>query len=99
MRFHGKRSGKKFKQRDGHIVEQYITERRKFLDHRNCNGYTALMMAAKLGHKEVVGLLIRDGAKKWISNGPLNAMKIAWIHGNIDVAEMFLTDGNMLSSF
>jgi ankyrin repeat protein len=60
----------------------------------NIRGFTALMKAAENGNEGVVRCLIANGADKWIVNKEdKDAMKLAWLRGNIDMAtNVFMID-------
>jgi ankyrin repeat protein len=69
-------------------ITQLLLERHAFIDARSPNGSTPLMLAAHYGRREVVELLLREGAEPLARNQQgLNAIDFAMLARRADVAE------------
>ena len=65
-----------------------LLERHAFINARSPNGSTPLMLAAHYGRREVVELLLREGAEPLARNQQgLNTIDFAMLANRVDVAE------------
>jgi ankyrin repeat protein len=71
-----------------------------YLNKKNGDGYTALTLAARAGHKAVVQLLLEKGAdveakgrRKWFTFIPWKALQFAAFHGHEAIVQLLLENG------
>jgi ankyrin repeat protein len=77
----------------GNNVElaRFLLGNRANVERRNPHGDTALMLAAMLGHKEIVGLILER--KPEINHAGWNALHYAAFSGKAEIAAMLLAAG------
>lgn len=86
-------------QGDHHRAVEFLLQNRAGIDHRNDEGFTALIIASRQGHHRVVRALLQNGATvSCATNTGFTALMFSARHGHFVIAAMLVRAGAELEA-